>query len=243
MVHLVEESSLEETPVLCAHTKKGGWWVVRGGAPCSGIFPEASIGVLLEGSDSPAAFCFALALAPGFLPRKYMCPIFGTVFFPKNLWPTFCDFLYKIIAKCWPGVFYWYFSPKMFFLAIFTEKIYVSNIPKMFFLAIFTEKIYVSDIVRDRIARQVRGKAEVKCACGGFADVVSRNWLVEVKQPHEWRHGVGQLLAYGADPQQARKRKRLHLLGSPPHQDVVQSVCSRYGIRLTVDAATPSARA
>jgi hypothetical protein len=41
---------------------KGGEWVVRGGGSCSGIFPEASIGVLLEASDSLEYFvlCFCL---------------------------------------------------------------------------------------------------------------------------------------------------------------------------------------
>ena len=95
------------------------------------------------------------------------------------------------------------------------------------------------DRVRDRIAQELRGETEVACACGGLADVVSPTTLCEVKQAHEWRHGLGQLLAYASDPRflDGRRALQLHLLGAAPGErlEAARRVCRRFGVRVTLE--------
>jgi hypothetical protein len=97
--------------------------------------------------------------------------------------------------------------------------------------------------VRDKIARTLKGgSCEVRCACGGFADVISTHWIVEVKHAHEWRHGIGQILAYASDPRHSGKKKRLHLIGDLPEEEAVQRVCRLYGIKVTIGSERTSRR-
>jgi hypothetical protein len=106
-----------------------------------------------------------------------------------------------------------------------------------------TRERRLHDIARDRIAKELQGRTEVACACGGLADVVSATTLCEVKQAHEWRHGLGQLLAYASDPRfQGTRELRLHLLGGGERLSAARRVCKRFGVRVTFEEETAEER-
>lgn len=106
----------------------------------------------------------------------------------------------------------------------------------------------VSDIVRERtaekdvrdcIADEVNGTVEYKTPCGR-ADVVSDTEIIEVKHFKQWKHALGQVLAY-ADTVLG-KQKRIHLFADDGDMlkaidllPIARQVCDKFNVRVTLE--------
>ena len=72
----------------------------------------------------------------------------------------------------------------------------------------------------------------------GYIDVVTRTELIEVKRARQWKHALGQVLAYHFDhADKLVKRKRIHLFGSSRVLKrairLATPVCNANGVRIT----------
>ncbi|CAM9812251.1 unnamed protein product, partial [Pylaiella littoralis] len=92
--------------------------------------------------------------------------------------------------------------------------------------------------VRDALASSVGGEAEVETPAGNI-DVLSDTEVIEVKNYKQWKHGLGQVLAYHTfHPGLA---KRLHLFahsgedGTRKYFDLAKSVCAKHDVRVTFE--------
>jgi hypothetical protein len=93
--------------------------------------------------------------------------------------------------------------------------------------------------VRDNLARREQGKTDVETRAG-FADVVTSNSVIEVKLWKNWKHALGQVLAYGTFIK--GKEKRIHLFADATDKDAActvtttaRDVCSTYGVTVTLE--------
>ena len=66
-------------------------------------------------------------------------------------------------------------------------------------------------VVRDQLAAELCAQTEVECE-HGFVDIVGTFEIIEVKHFRQYKHAVGQVLAYGLSFE--NKRKRIHLFST-----------------------------
>lgn len=64
--------------------------------------------------------------------------------------------------------------------------------------------------VRDRLASQLNGMIEV-ASCNGIIDIVTADCIIEVKELCDWKHALGQILAYSCDDKYEAHSRRIHL--------------------------------
>ncbi|GAQ93194.1 hypothetical protein KFL_013530040 [Klebsormidium nitens] len=83
-------------------------------------------------------------------------------------------------------------------------------------------------VVRNKLAAELCAQTEVECE-HGFVDIVSPCEIIEVKHFRQYKHAVGQVLAYGLSFE--KKRKRIHLFST------VKDVDDPTGITDTIDKA------
>ncbi|CAN0535793.1 unnamed protein product [Ectocarpus sp. 12 AP-2014] len=92
--------------------------------------------------------------------------------------------------------------------------------------------------VRDALASLVGGEAEVETPAGSI-DVLSGTEVIEVKYYKQWKHGLGQVLAYHSF--HPRLAKRLHLFahagegGTRKYFELAKSVCEAHAVRVTFE--------
>lgn len=105
--------------------------------------------------------------------------------------------------------------------------------------------------VRDDLALALNGVIEYETPVG-FADVVTDTHVIEVKHWRQWKHALGQVLAYHAFA--SDKKTRIHLFADECDQVAAQStvtiatgVCAKYDVSVTLEVrssdAMPSKRA
>jgi hypothetical protein len=82
----------------------------------------------------------------------------------------------------------------------------------------------------------------------GFADVVTSNSVIEVKLWKNWKHALGQVLAYGTFLE--GKEKRIHLFADATDKDAActvtttaRDVCLTYGVAVTLEILPSKRRA
>lgn len=78
------------------------------------------------------------------------------------------------------------------------------------------------------------GQVEVKTPVGRI-DLLTDTQLIEIKRASDWKNAMGQVMAYGY--YYPSHQKRIHLFAPSPteDQDLIESVCSTYGIIVTWD--------
>ena len=86
--------------------------------------------------------------------------------------------------------------------------------------------------IQDRLHKQLGGEIEV-CTEFGYIDLLTKNELIEIKEASKWKHGVGQLLAYGLF--YSDHRLRLHLFGDEHVNDRIIDFCRTYCIHVTTE--------
>lgn len=97
--------------------------------------------------------------------------------------------------------------------------------------------------VRDALACIVGGEAEVQTPYGRI-DVLSGTEVIEVKYYKQWKHGLGQVLAYHSF--YPSLLKRLHLfahigeVGTRKYFESAKSVCDAHVVRVTFEFSTDS---
>lgn len=89
---------------------------------------------------------------------------------------------------------------------------------------------------RDKLARQLNGRTEVRTPDGGRIDIVTSTEIIEVKVAKNWRNALGQIKAYGVSF--PKHRQRVHLFGDTDKIDrrFVEKVCLKEGVRVTWEA-------
>ena len=92
--------------------------------------------------------------------------------------------------------------------------------------------------MRDALASLVGGESEVETPAG-FIDVLSETEVIEVKYYKQWKHGLGQVLAYQSYyPCLAR---RLHLFAHVGDVDtrnyfaLAKNVCDGHAVKVTFE--------
>jgi hypothetical protein len=93
----------------------------------------------------------------------------------------------------------------------------------------------VEKAVQRNLCRLEGGTMEVACD-HGVVDLLTDDEVIEVKEAHQWKHALGQVLAYKACfPKHAA---RIHLFtderGASLDLDAVCEVCSNFGVRVTL---------
>ena len=88
-------------------------------------------------------------------------------------------------------------------------------------------------VIRDKIAADGNGITEVMTPFGRI-DVLTPTTVIEVKKQHNWKHGMGQLFAYGVS--YPDKQKQLILFDAEPgfDMDIVHLVCNKLDIEVLI---------
>lgn len=94
--------------------------------------------------------------------------------------------------------------------------------------------------VRDNMAQDLNGVTEFETR-SGFADVVTSEEVIEVKYVKQWKHALGQVLAYSDSLPD--KQRRIHLF-SEKYDDndddlatlvIAKDICSKYSVKVTCE--------
>ncbi|WP_149167759.1 hypothetical protein [Azospirillum brasilense] len=86
---------------------------------------------------------------------------------------------------------------------------------------------------RDHEAKRIGGTTEVPLG-GGRCDILTDDEIIEVKKVSDWRHALGQILAYAFH--RPHLRRRIHLFGKATAATLeeVNSVAGTYGVRVSI---------
>ena len=83
--------------------------------------------------------------------------------------------------------------------------------------------------IQERLYQELGGVKEYK-TINGYVDLLTDNELIEIKIHENWKHGLGQILAYRTE---LRNHKlRLHLFDGEPDKNI-ENVCNEYNIIVT----------
>ena len=88
-------------------------------------------------------------------------------------------------------------------------------------------------VIRDRIADDENGQTEVKCDAG-IADIVTAEYVIEVKCANNWKHALGQVIAYGFDFPGHQKRIHLFDMGDCDI-DMIRTRCESVQVEVTIE--------
>lgn len=83
-----------------------------------------------------------------------------------------------------------------------------------------------------RLARQHNGKIEVKTPSGRI-DVLTEEYIIEVKEAGGWKGGIGQLMSYGHF--YPDRKKKLCLFGECSDLETVRNVCKPLDIEVELE--------
>ena len=89
--------------------------------------------------------------------------------------------------------------------------------------------------IQAKIREELGGKIEVETEFG-FIDILTKDELIEIKIGHDWKCGIGQLLAYGEYYKD--HVKRLHLFDFK-YDEKIAKLCEKYNIKLSYEIITP----
>lgn len=100
--------------------------------------------------------------------------------------------------------------------------------------------------VRDDLALALNGVVEYETPVG-FADIVTDTHVIEVKHWRQWKHALGQVLAYHAFA--SDKKIRIHLFADECDQVAARStatiatgICAKYDVSVTLEVRCGDAR-
>ena len=91
--------------------------------------------------------------------------------------------------------------------------------------------------VRDALVSLVGGESEVETPAG-FIDVLSDAEVIEVKYYKQWKHGLGQVLAYQSFYPRLAKRLHLFYIGdvdTSTYFKLAKSVCEAHAVEVTFE--------
>jgi hypothetical protein len=83
---------------------------------------------------------------------------------------------------------------------------------------------------RDKLARKLRGKTEVRTPAGDRIDILTSSEIIEVKQVKAWKSALGQIMIYGDS--YPSHQKRIHLFGDKSSVNFrhVENSCKRRNV-------------
>jgi hypothetical protein len=85
--------------------------------------------------------------------------------------------------------------------------------------------------IRDRLAEKLKGDTEVETNFGK-ADIITKDQIIEVKCASNWKHALGQVLAYSID--YPKYYSRIHLFDTEGIDlDMVRKACVTYNVIVT----------
>lgn len=95
-------------------------------------------------------------------------------------------------------------------------------------------------LVKERLARQLEGEVEVPCSHGNI-DIVTKTEIIEVKVAKHYKHAIGQILVYGDEF--VNYKKRIHLFCDDKSKlgEIIMKalpICNKYNIILTYEVFT-----
>lgn len=84
---------------------------------------------------------------------------------------------------------------------------------------------------QERLHNKLGGKREVHVPCGRI-DLLTSDAIIEVKVARQWKHALGQVLAYKA--YKPKYEAKLALIGKLPStaKGVAEYVCNQYGVSI-----------
>lgn len=88
--------------------------------------------------------------------------------------------------------------------------------------------------IQKKLSQELGGEIEVETEFG-FIDILTKDELIEIKIGHDWKCGIGQLLAYGEYYKD--HIKRLHLFDFK-YDEKIAKVCEKYNIKLSYEIIT-----
>jgi len=97
----------------------------------------------------------------------------------------------------------------------------------------WTGEVKEQSYYRDKLARKLRGKTEIKTPDGGRIDILTSSEIIEVKHLKYWRSALGQIISYGYS--YPRYQKRIHLFGDKSCIDfrAVEDICRAQGVKVS----------
>lgn len=82
--------------------------------------------------------------------------------------------------------------------------------------------------VADELAHKLNGKREVLIECGRM-DIATNDEVIEVKIAHNWKHALGQVLAYASE---TNLKPRIHLIGDVPN--IAYTICKKFNVEISM---------
>ena len=89
--------------------------------------------------------------------------------------------------------------------------------------------------IQTKLNEELGGEIEIKTEFG-FIDILTEDELIEIKIGHDWKCGIGQLLAYGEYYKD--HVKRLHLFDFK-YDEKIAKICEKYNIKLSYEIIKP----
>jgi len=95
-------------------------------------------------------------------------------------------------------------------------------------------------LVRDNLSKQLDGAIEIINE-NGYIDVVTETQIIEVKHVENWKHALGQILAYGSDDKFSKLQPRIHLFNDDKKiieteiKNKIIKTCKKYNCIVTFE--------
>lgn len=85
------------------------------------------------------------------------------------------------------------------------------------------------------IKMALKDKYEADCEVrtpAGYIDLMSKKYVIEIKEASKWKHAIGQVLSYGV--YHPEKKPMIVLFGDVDHVEIIREVCSKLDIELEI---------
>ena len=95
-------------------------------------------------------------------------------------------------------------------------------------------------LVRDNLSKQLDGATEIINE-NGYIDIVTESQIIEVKHVDNWKHALGQILAYGSDDKFNHLQPRIHLFNDDKKiieteiKNKIIKTCKKYNCIVTFE--------
>lgn len=81
-------------------------------------------------------------------------------------------------------------------------------------------------VIQLRLQKELCGSIEVETKVG-FIDLLTDNEIIEIKEGKNWKHAIGQVLMYGVEYPQ--HKKRIHLFNIE-NNETIEEYCQLYNV-------------
>ena len=93
------------------------------------------------------------------------------------------------------------------------------------------KRLFFSKRNSKNIEKKYNAKTEVKTK-NGYIDVLTKDKIIEIKECSDWKHALGQIMAYSI--YYPKREKVIYLFNVNEDLDEIKKTCLFYGVKVVV---------